>query len=48
MNNTTVDSMSDHSEVLLGDLQIIHLWQRQTDTIIDVSVMDTCEKYYVS
>ena len=38
----------DHMEGLRGNLHIRHLWQCLIDTIIDVIVMDTDVKYFIS
>ena len=39
--------MADHSAGFRGNLQIHHLWQHKTDTIIDVILMDTDTKSYI-
>ena len=44
--DVTINSTSEHAVGLRGDLQILHLWQGQTDTIIDVRVMYSYAKTY--
>ena len=45
--DVTINDTSDHVVGLRRDLQIRHLWQHQTDTIIDVTVTDTYSKTYI-
>ena len=48
MNNIIVNVTSNHVEGLQGDLHIHHMWQRQTENIIDVRVTDTYVKSCLS
>ena len=34
--DVAINATSEHAERLRGDIQIRHLWQHQTDTVIDV------------
>ena len=47
INNITISLTSNQAEGLRVDLQIRHLWQHQTNTIIDVRVMGTYVKSYL-
>ena len=44
MDNIKVKPFPKHGAGLRGDIQIIHLWQYQTDTIIGVRVTHTDAK----
>ena len=44
----TIKSTSEQATGLSGDLQIRHLWQHQTNIIIDIRVTDTDAKIYIS
>ena len=46
--DVTINATSDHAAGLHGDLQIRHLWQSQTETIIDDIMTDTDDKTYIS
>ena len=43
-----INDTSYHAAGLCVDPHICHLWQRQTDTIIDFRVTDTDSKSYIS
>ena len=43
-----MNAISDHTAGLRRDLQICHIWQHQTDTIIYIRVTDTDTKTYIS
>ena len=44
----TINAILDHAAGIRGDLQIRHLRQRQTGTIIDVRLTDMDAKSYIS
>ena len=44
----TINAASDHVAGLFRDIQILHIWEHHTETIIDFIVMDTYSRSYIS